>query len=97
MCEAPSLFRANAHRARVPHQCDECLREIATGELYEYAWGIWEGRPEHYETCAECWEVRDDLRDDMLSSGVLFDEEIACDLAFGNLPYALANECAEMK
>lgn len=96
MCEAPSVFRANARRARKPARCDECRRQIEIGELYEYVWGIWEGEPGNYQTCAECWEVRDALWTMMHDGGSLYEEEIACELAYGNLPYALAEQDAAM-
>jgi hypothetical protein len=84
MCELPSIYRECALRARKVAVCCECQRQIETGEVYQYAWGIWEDNPASYRTCAECWEVREDLRNDM-PSGSVYGEETACTLAFGCL------------
>ena len=93
MCDAPTVFRATAHRARTPKVCDECRRTIEPGELYENAFGVWSGDAATYHTCAECWEVRNDLYDDLSQpdSG-MYAEEVACALAFGNLREELAEQ-----
>ena len=95
MCEMPTTSTMNARRAKKPHDCVECSRRIEPGEIYEHVWGIWEGTAETFHTCAECWEVRQDLREDM-PSGHVYDEETSCALAFGNLREALADEDREV-
>ncbi len=95
MCDVPSLYREGAHCARKTSVCCECRRKIEPGEIYLYAWGIWEGDSNSYCTCAECWEVREDLREDM-PSGAVYDDETACALAFGCLRDALATEDLEV-
>lgn len=41
-------------RARKPHRCDECSRNIAAGETYYYAFGVFGGHGEGYHICAHC-------------------------------------------
>lgn len=65
MCETPSVYREQAYVARKAHVCEECGRIIVIGELYQSVWGVWEGRGETFGTRAECWEVREDLSEDM--------------------------------
>jgi hypothetical protein len=95
MCEVATIYRQGAHRARKPVACCECGRQIEPGEVYLHSWGVWEGTAEIYRTCAECWEVREDLREDM-PSGYVYDEETACALAFGCLRDTLATEDLEV-
>ncbi len=95
MCEMPSVYGEAGQRARKPHICCECGRQIEIGEIYQKAAGIWEGSPQSFHTCAECWEVREDLRED-LPSGYIYSEETACTLAFGNLREAIADEDREV-
>jgi hypothetical protein len=94
MCEIASVYRQAPHSARKPHVCCECNREINPREIYLCAWGIWEGAAETYCTCAECWEVREELRADM-PSGYVYTEETACALAFGWLRDTLADQARE--
>lgn len=92
MCEIPTIYKAQAVRSRRDRVCEECGRSIPIGELHEYAFGIWEGRAENYRTCADCFEVRAELADDMEG---MYQEDIACDLAFGNLREALSTAIRE--
>jgi hypothetical protein len=46
--------------ARKPHVCCECEAEIALGETYEHARGVWDGRWYVYRTCAPCARIRQD-------------------------------------
>ena len=45
-------------KARKPHKCCECRREIAPGEKYERTVGKWDGQMDTYLTCSECVEIR---------------------------------------
>ena len=45
-------------KARKPHKCLECKREILPGETYECFVGVWEGKIQRYNTCALCEEIR---------------------------------------
>ena len=96
MCDTATLYRQEAVRSRIDRACDECDATIITGELHEYVFGIWEGEPQHYRTCAPCIEVRRSLYDDMKDDGSMYDEEIACELSHGNLCEALATQCREV-
>lgn len=97
MCDTPTVFRAVAYVARTPKTCDECRRTIRPGELYENAFGVWDGRAGTYHTCAECFEVRAELYEDLSSPGAgLYPEEVACALAFGNLREELAEHVRQM-
>ncbi len=95
MCEVPIFYQEQPRRARKPHRCCECRRTIDAGEVYLNSFGVWEGTPREYCTCAECHETREDLRADM-PSGHVYDEETACALAFGNLHYELTNQIHEI-
>jgi hypothetical protein len=77
--DAPEFWREKSHRARKPHKCEECGREISPGEVYWYGFGKQEGSTYDSRTCAHCrvasnWLLRncngfvygamiDDLRD----------------------------------
>ena len=96
MCESPTISRAKAVQSKKAQVCEECLRWIEAGQMHEYVWGIWEGEPMGFRVCAECYEVREDLRSEMEANSSAYPEEIACDLAYGRLRKALADECREI-
>jgi DNA-directed RNA polymerase subunit RPC12/RpoP len=52
--------KSRLQRARKSYKCTECGDEIALGRLYEYTWGVWDGRQSTYRTCARCVNVRDE-------------------------------------
>ena len=52
--ELPEAFSEKMRKAIKQHKCCECGRTIERGELYRYASGIWEGRPNSYKTCLDC-------------------------------------------
>lgn len=56
-----SWYRDATPRARKPYRCCECGRDIAVGEIYHYAVGMWDGRLDAYHTCADCESVRNNL------------------------------------
>jgi len=56
--ERPSVISERTRRARKPHKCIECGREISPGETYEYTWGIWEGDADQFKTCSRCLAVK---------------------------------------
>lgn len=45
-------------RARKPHCCIECGREIAAGEQYQYARGYYDGSWYTYRSCRNCTAAR---------------------------------------
>lgn len=54
-CERSRVQRSNERKARKAHRCDECSREIAAGEQYEYTSGIdSEDYAFSYKMCAHC-------------------------------------------
>lgn len=59
--EYPEAIIRALPRARKPHRCCECRREIAKGETYERTSGIWGGEPHRYKTCIPCADLRSDL------------------------------------
>lgn len=56
-CDGPDLERWKIRKARKPHRCVECNREIAPGERYEYASSCYDGSWSHYATCLDCVSV----------------------------------------
>lgn len=58
--DPPSIYkRTRVQAARKEHKCSECFREIKSGEPYENAWGIWDGRADTFRTCHHCLALRD--------------------------------------
>ena len=45
-------------KARKPHQCFECDRDIVVGERYEEATVLDDGEWDRYRTCLDCVSVR---------------------------------------
>jgi hypothetical protein len=58
-CERAEFYHRKQVRARKPHKCSECSREIAAGELYERVVGKWEGHVDTILACAQCQEARE--------------------------------------
>lgn len=56
--DPPSVFSDKIVKARKPHRCDECCREIRTGEQYLYAFGVWDGYASSWHTCSHCREIQ---------------------------------------
>lgn len=54
------VFRVKMVRARKEHVCCECGKKIKSRSLYEYVFGIWNGEPSIFKTCASCAVIRDD-------------------------------------
>lgn len=59
--ESASVHREEIRRARTPHACVECGRQIAPGERYEHSTGCWDGRWTSCSTCTDCMSVRSAL------------------------------------
>jgi hypothetical protein len=57
--DGPSCFSSEVRTARKEHVCGECRCVIAPGTKYEYASGVWDGRPDSFKTCSMCAEIRD--------------------------------------
>jgi predicted RNA-binding Zn-ribbon protein involved in translation (DUF1610 family) len=51
------LCDVTIRKARKPHRCSECGRQIKVGEKYEHYWGKWEGETAAIDTCIICSEI----------------------------------------
>lgn len=47
--------------ARKSHKCEECGREIPSGQQYEYVSGKFDGDFFYVKTCMDCVDIRDGL------------------------------------
>lgn len=56
--EIPTVYRATTPTAKKSHQCEECNRTIAPGEVYEYVFSIWDGHQDTFKTCSHCLALR---------------------------------------
>lgn len=52
--DAPDVYRATDHVARVRHKCIECNRAIEPGETYRRAFSVYDGMVDTYKTCTHC-------------------------------------------
>lgn len=52
--DAPDVYRATDHVARVQHKCIECNRAIEPGETYRRAFMVYGGHPDTFKTCTHC-------------------------------------------
>ena len=57
--DPPSVISIVSRKARKPHRCCECGRTIHAGEKYEHVWGIWDSRPDTFNTCHLCTDLRE--------------------------------------
>lgn len=57
--DPPSVISIVSRKARKPHSCCECGRTIHAGENYEHVWGIWESKPDTFNTCHLCTDLRE--------------------------------------
>jgi hypothetical protein len=55
--DAPDFYERKNVKARKPHHCKECHREIPVGEVYECVSGKWDGTVSTFCTCAECQDI----------------------------------------
>lgn len=53
-----TVFRSETRRAAKSHKCYECGRSVESGESYEYATGLLDGRWLTMHTCAQCVELK---------------------------------------
>ena len=58
MCVAdfdpPRFYCETMRRAAKAHDCYDCDRGIARGELYQYVTAMWDRRPDTYRRCGGC-------------------------------------------
>jgi hypothetical protein len=48
------LYHAGWRKARKPHRCGECYRQIERGEVYHYAGGMFDGEFWDGKQCSHC-------------------------------------------
>jgi hypothetical protein len=58
--EAPSLHVVEMRKAQKEHICCECHEPIHPGDTYERVVGVWDGKFDHFKTCAICKKIRED-------------------------------------
>jgi hypothetical protein len=61
-------------KARKPHKCCECYREIAAGSEYECITGKCDGYIDRYKTCLDCMNIRRGLACGAVGLTMLWDE-----------------------
>lgn len=52
--EPADFCRSSKLVARVEHKCAECFRVIFPREIYRRTFGVWDGHPDTFKTCAHC-------------------------------------------
>ena len=57
--DGPDVYGCKTRTARKSHRCCECGENIAPGEQYEDAGGLWYGAWATYRTCHLCVRIRD--------------------------------------
>lgn len=57
--DGPTALWIKKRKARKPHTCCECNKEIKPGEMYEHAKLLQDREFCAYKTCAICQEIRD--------------------------------------
>lgn len=75
--EMPQAFQEQARTARKQHVCCECRQLIMPGNKYQYASGVWEGKPDSFKTCLPCANIRDEYMREV-GEGVAFKELASC-------------------
>lgn len=53
----PSVFCEKTRKARKQHTCCECGCDIKKGSEYNYISGIWDGCPDNYKQCFNCYDI----------------------------------------
>jgi len=53
-CDRADVSTRDDRKARKPHRCIECAREIAPGETYRQDKSLYEGTWDTYKTCSHC-------------------------------------------
>ena len=55
----PITFNSIVRKANKEHKCCECDRTIENGENYRHTSGVWDGEPESYNQCLNCYHIMD--------------------------------------
>lgn len=56
--DRPSVVSTTIRKARKPHKCCECDKEIHKGQRYQFISGLWDGEWDSYKTCLPCASIR---------------------------------------
>ena len=58
--DLPKIYWAKVRRARKEYSCYECGSKILPGDLYEYAFGLYDygDKPYQPRTCEHCVDIR---------------------------------------
>ncbi len=59
--DGPEFYNSKIVKARKPHQCYECEKEIPVGQSYERVVGKWDGDISTFEFCLICSEIAEAL------------------------------------
>jgi hypothetical protein len=95
--EPAVVYRAKLVTVRKPHECNECSRTIAAGELAERVTALWEvgGTWDLLYTCRKCRAIREawhDVEGCWAPVGALRDEVFECLVELRRVPLAEAEE-----
>ena len=60
MSDLPDVCTISTPKARKPHKCCECKKEINIVDFYENVKGKWNGSFDEFKTCMRCVAIRSD-------------------------------------
>lgn len=70
-----AFSNAEYPKARKPHKCQECYREIAIGSEYERYSGVYDNAFFTHKTCMDCFHIRRGLQcNNAITFGQLWEE-----------------------
>lgn len=72
--ERPDAYGEEIRKARKPHRCDGCQREILAGDLYVSGHGIFDGEAFSLKVCGACEHTRERIHEQELEEGCRWDE-----------------------
>lgn len=85
--ELPTAFSHKERKARKPHQCGECLGFIQPSEMYHHESGIWDGEPDSFKTCDDCYKLKHEMMADLdLEDGMRMEGGIREEFDNSNCP-----------
>lgn len=68
-----AFYQERFVKGRTPHQCHECLEDIAKGAHHHVVSGKWDGECRTYRFCEPCWEVMGEFSENGRTFGVTWD------------------------
>lgn len=57
MTDIPQCHTQKYRIARKEHKCCECQKLIVVGEKYSYSSGVWDGDPQSFKQCENCYII----------------------------------------